>query len=59
MPCIIYKLHQNIFILMQVDLKYIFFNFRENLYYEDTGLATNYSMYLNDKGIALLGYSIY
>lgn len=42
-----------------VDLKYIFFNFRENLYYEDTGLATNYSMYLNDKVIALLGYSIY
>lgn len=44
---------------MQVDLKYIFFNFRENLYNKDTGLATNYSMYLNDKVIALLGYSIY
>lgn len=44
---------------MQVDLKYIFFNFGENVYYDNTGEATNYLLYyLNDKVIALLRYSI-
>lgn len=47
------------FYVMLVDLKYIFFNFRENLYYEDIGLVINYLMYLNDKVIVFLGYSIY
>lgn len=37
---------------MLVDLKYIFFNFGENVYYDDIGEVINFLLYyFNDKVI--------